>query len=137
MIEDIKLNISGKARVLREIKGVSQEAIAAYLGISQQAYQKIESGETRTNLLRAVKISQYLDLDFDTFFNFSTTGYLNQNGGHETSLRNSTIYEELIENLKHQNSHLTEEVRFLREELKKKNAGYDLLTNEQYKKRDV
>lgn len=132
MIEDIKLNISGKVRVLREIKGVSQEALAA-LGISQQAYQKIECGETRISLIRAVKISKYLDLDFDTFFNFSASGYLNQNGGHETSLRNSTICEELIENLKHQNSHLTEEVRFLRGELKKKNAGYDLLTNEHFK----
>lgn len=38
-MEKIKLNLGSKIRMIREIKGFSQEAIAHELGISQQAFQ--------------------------------------------------------------------------------------------------
>ncbi|NBC25028.1 MAG: helix-turn-helix domain-containing protein [Bacteroidetes bacterium] len=32
---------------MHELKGFSQEAVALYLGISQQAFQQIETGKTK------------------------------------------------------------------------------------------
>ena len=46
-----------KIRKLRELRNYSQEFMASRLGISQEAFSKIETGQTQMNLLRMEKIA--------------------------------------------------------------------------------
>jgi transcriptional regulator with XRE-family HTH domain len=47
----------------RKLKGYSQEYVAERLSISQSAYAKVESGETRLDFERLVKLSEILEKD--------------------------------------------------------------------------
>lgn len=51
-----------KLRILRSIKGLSQENIAQMLGISLTAYAKIEQGKTDINYSRLVQIAEKLEI---------------------------------------------------------------------------
>lgn len=51
-----------KFRILRSIKGLSQENIAQMLGISLTAYAKIEQGKTDINYSRLVQIAEKLEI---------------------------------------------------------------------------
>jgi transcriptional regulator with XRE-family HTH domain len=75
---DIKLNLGNKIKILRELKGISQEAVAIKMGISQQAYRKIESGATRLTIDRAETIAKELDIELDQLLNFNPANYLYQ-----------------------------------------------------------
>jgi transcriptional regulator with XRE-family HTH domain len=58
-IKSVALNI----RKIREYRNYTQEYLAMKLGISQNAYSKIELGYTRITLERLIQISQLLDVD--------------------------------------------------------------------------
>ena len=60
-IEQIKL--AQQLRSIREYKGYSQEVLAQHLGISQQAYQKIESAKIRLSEERLQQILSFLQLE--------------------------------------------------------------------------
>lgn len=55
--------IGDKIRKTREAKGFSQEYVADKLGISQPAYNKVESGSTRPNPKRIAQLAEILDTD--------------------------------------------------------------------------
>lgn len=117
------LDLGSKIRFFRELKGISQEAIAKQLGISQQAFQKIESGSTRLDLDRANQIVQELDLQLDFLLSFSPANYwyncsLSGNG----TFNSNKIPFELIESYDKQILSLKEEILFLRELLKSKDS---------------
>lgn len=50
-------------RLERERRGYSQEVMAAELGMSPKAYQKIESGRTRMQIEHLLRIGAVLDID--------------------------------------------------------------------------
>jgi transcriptional regulator with XRE-family HTH domain len=89
------MKIGEKIRMIREMKGISQEAIATHLDISPQAYGKIEREETKLDTNRIRKIADYLGVKFEdiiTFdgenifnntFNQSSTGNFNVNDSKE------------------------------------------------------
>lgn len=108
------LDLSNKIRLFREIKGLSQEAIATQLGISQQAYQKIENGTTRLDLERANLIAQELNLELDFLLNFNLANYWYNCtlSGNETN--NTNIPPELISAYERQIESLKNEIEFLR-----------------------
>lgn len=54
--------LGDKLRILRSIKGLSQENIAQMLGISLTAYAKIEQGKTDINYSRLVQIAEKLEI---------------------------------------------------------------------------
>ncbi|WP_026632345.1 helix-turn-helix domain-containing protein [Dyadobacter alkalitolerans] len=58
-IRAVALNI----RKIREYRNYTQEYLAMKLGISQNAYSKIELGYTRITLERLIQISHILDVD--------------------------------------------------------------------------
>lgn len=58
-IRSVALNI----RKIREYRNYTQEYLAMKLGISQNAYSKIELGYTRITLERLIQISQILDVE--------------------------------------------------------------------------
>ena len=64
------MKIEEKVRMIREIKGISQDAIATHLDISPQAYGKIERGETKLDFKRIEEIAKYLQVTVDEVMNF-------------------------------------------------------------------
>jgi transcriptional regulator with XRE-family HTH domain len=72
---NVQFEIGSKIRFFRELKGISQLGMATHLNISQQAYQKIESGVTKLDLERAEKIAKELEVDLATLMNFSPANY--------------------------------------------------------------
>ena len=53
--------IINRIKEIRKEKGISHEAMAFDLGISQVAYSKIEKNETKLNVDRLYKIAEILD----------------------------------------------------------------------------
>ncbi|CAG4992831.1 hypothetical protein DYBT9275_01049 [Dyadobacter sp. CECT 9275] len=62
VIEKTKL-VAGNIRKLREYREYTQEYMAMKLGISQNAYSKIELAYTRITLERMIQISIILNID--------------------------------------------------------------------------
>ncbi|KAA0989539.1 helix-turn-helix domain-containing protein [Dyadobacter aurulentus] len=58
-IRSVALNI----RKIREYRNYTQEYLAMKLGISQNAYSKIELAYTRITLERLIQIAQILEVD--------------------------------------------------------------------------
>jgi len=58
-IRSVALNI----RKIREYRNYTQEYLAMKLGISQNAYSKIELGYTRITLERLIQISEILNVE--------------------------------------------------------------------------
>ncbi|QTN38955.1 helix-turn-helix transcriptional regulator [Cryomorphaceae bacterium] len=61
-------NICKNIRVIREIKGLSQEYVSLKLEISQSAYAKMERGETKLTVQRLKDICQILEIDVPQLF---------------------------------------------------------------------
>lgn len=75
----ITKKIGERVKHIREEKNYSQEFVASKLGISQKAYSKIETGETKLSVENLIKISEVLDTSINTILetgavynNFST-----------------------------------------------------------------
>ncbi|MEX2379119.1 MAG: helix-turn-helix transcriptional regulator [Vicingaceae bacterium] len=64
-MDELTKKIAKHIREIRKSKEYSQEYIAAQLNISQQAYQKNESGKTKINLSCALLIAELLEIDFE------------------------------------------------------------------------
>lgn len=58
--------IAAKIRVQRMIKGYSQEYMAFRLNISQNAYSKLERGETELTVRRFYEIAEILEISIDS-----------------------------------------------------------------------
>jgi len=59
------LEIGHKIRKARLIKGYNQEYMAGKMGISQEAYSKIEANKTLTNYTRLNAISELLEMSIE------------------------------------------------------------------------
>jgi len=59
-------NISVNIRRIREGKGYTQEYLAMKLGISQNAYSKIELGYTKITLERLFQIAKIIEVEIVT-----------------------------------------------------------------------
>lgn len=70
------MKIGAKIRIIREIRGISQEAIATHLHISPQAYGKIEREETKLDFARIEVIAKYLDVTVEEIMVFDTKNIL-------------------------------------------------------------
>jgi transcriptional regulator with XRE-family HTH domain len=57
------LAVSSNIRKIREFRNYTQDYLAAKLGISQNAYSKIELGYSKLTLDRLFKISALLDVE--------------------------------------------------------------------------
>ena len=116
------MKVGEKIRKVRELRGFSQQNLADNLNISQKAYSKIETNETKVTLDHISKISKLLDIDpiqlltFDEnliFNNCEHGNFGNHNTYYAYSENERVLYENQIKFLK-------EEVLFLRNEIVKK-----------------
>lgn len=115
----MKKEIGHKIRQIRELKGYSQEYVASKLGVSQRAYSKLETNETKLDWQKITKIAGVFEIDpldiisFDdnlVFHNCHQSGKFGQFYNH--------IPEKLIEQYEMRIKGLEDEIRFLRNELR-------------------
>ncbi|AEE95321.1 helix-turn-helix transcriptional regulator [Mahella australiensis] len=55
----------------RNAKGLTQEQLAALIGVDRTTITKIENGSARPSVNNAKKIAQALDFDWTIFFNIN------------------------------------------------------------------
>lgn len=89
-----KNDLGVKIRTLRELKGITQDAMARCLGISQQAFQKIETGKIKLNLERVAIIAVELNIELETLINFNPDNFLLQNSNTAKDLARNRIRKE-------------------------------------------
>ncbi|SEI79559.1 Helix-turn-helix [Dyadobacter koreensis] len=71
--------VAANIRKVREYRDYTQEYLAMKLGISQNAYSKIELAYTRITLERLIQIAAILDIDVITLINSTSEDLLKLN----------------------------------------------------------
>ena len=120
------MELSAKIRKIRELKGISQEHIAARLGMSQAAYSRLEKDDKQLTFDKLESIAEVLEIDPMKILNFDEQMIFNnsnQAGGtanlakiqhyYAYSEKEKELYESQIEELK-------KEIEFLKELIKNK-----------------
>lgn len=117
--------IGEKIKKFRESKNLSQEFVADYLGISQTAYSKIESNQTKLTADRISSLASLFDVPMYEFFHQGDSLVFNNNTITYAYISNfvesqKSTYEGVIEILKEQLRVANEDKASLYELLKKK-----------------
>ncbi|WP_297334291.1 helix-turn-helix transcriptional regulator [Flavobacterium sp.] len=106
------MNVIGqKIKRLREEKGITQEAMAVQLDVTQSNYGRLEKDDRRLNVVKLLKIARILDISISALFNETEAGS-SENGGMAHG--NKEVYDILVESLRAEIQHLKEEISFLR-----------------------
>jgi len=108
----VKLNLGSKIKMLREMRGISQEAVAFDLGISQQAFQQIEVGKTKIDLERADAIARSLSIDLESLLALQPAIALS-NSTQISDYTTNSLNEDLLTSLNGQISTLRENIEYL------------------------
>ena len=66
--DPIDLHVAARLRMRRMLQGVSQEALAARIGVTFQQIQKYEKGQNRIGASRLFQLAQALSAPVDYFF---------------------------------------------------------------------
>ncbi len=80
------MHFHDKLKVMRTLKGWSQEEMAEKLGCSVSGYSKIERGEIKTNMPKLEKIAEAFGIEFEELVNlnegnvFNLAEHCNNNG---------------------------------------------------------
>ena len=128
-------NIVSNIRRIRDQKGYSQDSMAVELGITQTAYSRIESGESKLTIDRLQEIAKILDTDISAFLdaskvtiqsqtnNDSANGYVENLHieNKESAKKLIQSFEKLIQTLEDENRHLKKEIEFLHSIIEKDN----------------
>lgn len=61
---------------IRSAKGITQAYLAKSIGISNMAYSRMESGETKIDVERLKMLSIILDVDVNIFFDEELTDFV-------------------------------------------------------------
>lgn len=110
------MNVVGtKIRQIRTRQGISQEGMAEELGITQPSYARLETDDSRINVLRLIHIAKVLEVSATELL-----GEKSQNVIHTNNGDNAQAYIKTINSDKNHIKSLKEEILFLREVLKKK-----------------
>ena len=113
------LKIGHKIKKLRELRNLTQEHMASSLGLSQSAYSRMELGETEITFSKLEKISEELGMKpeeiiafnesmvFNVMNNQTGNGLVINNNVPNVELKESkALYDQLITQLKEENTHL-------------------------------
>jgi len=74
------MNTTTTMRILRESKGYSQEYVGSVLGIEQNTYSKLESGQIRLTIDRICKLAELYEVSADLLIS-SELPIVNYNNG--------------------------------------------------------
>jgi len=92
------MKIGQNIRKVRELKNLTQEYLADKLGLSQNAYSKLERDETEMTLNRLMQLSEVLETNFLDLIGFDADKLFFNQTSHDSS--NGIIFTQKIENLK-------------------------------------
>ncbi len=108
--------VGSRIRKIRESKGVSQEAMALELDITQSNYGRLEKNDSRLTVPKIQKIAEVLDVTVSYLFDEKTAKVIHQQNNESAQAYNvDTI---INADKEHINS-LKQEITFLRELLNK------------------
>ncbi|MDR2122017.1 MAG: helix-turn-helix transcriptional regulator [Flavobacteriaceae bacterium] len=96
------MKIINKIKAIRKDKGISQEAMAMNLEISQAAYTKLERNETKLTVDRLYKIAEILGVKIESLLNLELES--SQQGGNDEPV--ITLPLQQIENLYRENKEI-------------------------------
>lgn len=84
-------------RILREVNGYTQEYVASELGINQNTYSKLESGQTKLTVERVKRLAELYSIDPDYFFS-EEAPIINYNTGNKSrAIINTQNYHDNLE----------------------------------------
>ncbi len=109
--------IGSRIRKIRETKGISQEAMAFELEISQSNYCRLEKSDSRLTAPKIQKIAKILDITVAYLFDEKSAKIINQHNNDSPQAYN---VDTIINADKEHVNTLKEEILFLRELLKSK-----------------
>lgn len=92
------IQILKRIRTIRELRGFSQEYIAEHLGISQNTYSALESGQTSLSIERLISISQILNVALSELVNDSIIVSINHSNQTNVQPKNAVYNETPINN---------------------------------------
>ncbi len=108
------MNVIGqKIKKLREEKGITQEAMALQLDVTQSNYGRLEKDDRRLNVVKLLKIVRILNTNISYIFNESDVNTTAAEGANLNNT-NKEVYDILVESLRSEIQHLKEEINFLR-----------------------
>ena len=102
--------IGTKIRKLREEKGISQEYVATFLGLSQSNYGRLEKDDSRITIPKLYQIASALEVQVANLLGETSSQIINQNNNESANAYN---VDTLISDKEHIQS-LKEEISFLR-----------------------
>ena len=101
------MDIIENIRAIRKNKGISHEAMAANLGISQATYTKLEQKETKLTVERLYKIAEIFEMKVEDLLNIEPKSF------HQEIYNNKSvtaISQQQIENLYQENKEVYEKL---------------------------
>ena len=111
--------IGTRIRKARENKGISQEAMALELEITQSNYGRLEKNDNRLTAPKIQKIAKVLDVTIAYLFDEKSAKIINQHNS-DTSQAHAYNVDTIINADKEHINTLKEEILFLRDFLKNK-----------------
>jgi transcriptional regulator with XRE-family HTH domain len=115
-------DIGSKVRQIRELKNLTQEHMADRLGMSQRGYSKLERDEVKLDWERITQISKVFEMEPMDLVSFDDNLIFNNctQSGKIHEQHNHNLPDKLIEQYEARIKALTDEVAFLREEMRKR-----------------
>jgi len=110
-------SVGSRIRKIRENKGISQEAMALELDITQSSYGRLEKSDNRLTVPKIQKIAKVLDISISYLFDEKSAKIINQHNNENVQAYN---VDTIVNADKEHINTLKEEVLFLRTLLKNK-----------------
>jgi transcriptional regulator with XRE-family HTH domain len=107
------MNIVENIKTVRKRKGISHEAMALNLGISQTAYTKIEREETKLTMERLQKIAEVLDVKLRDLLELDAQSFHQEIHNNESV---TAISHQKVENLYQENQEVYEKLLAAKDE---------------------
>lgn len=101
------MNIIENIKEIRKEKGISHEAMAFNLGITQAAYTKIEKSDTKLSVDRLFKIAEILEVSVEKLLNLNAKSFHQEIHDNENV---TAISHQQVENLHQDNHKLTQDL---------------------------
>lgn len=74
----INMQVGERLKELRNKKGISQQEVATYLGVSRSTYTKYETGASTLSYSTILLLAKYFRVDFNTLLCYDlNSDYLN------------------------------------------------------------
>ena len=109
----MKTLVGNKIRMLRDMKGYSQEYMAEQMHITASAYSKLERDETNITLNQLAEIAKISEVDTQYILNFDEKQIFNFHNSRQNTVGNREAHvhynDKVIKVLEKDNAHLRSE----------------------------